>query len=184
MSPSLLYATAACLEGCSFVNGGSQNTLCGALEKLAAAHQCYVLGTDFKVCGVGGSRGVCIGGGVGVGNPQLAQTAVLHPKTNLTVEHKNTTANHTTNPHIPTPIDPPIPKKYKTPTPKHHSQAPYTKTQYNIIYIIRTTTNQTEPNSKKHSQAGQTKFKTAAVEYVRALGLKPTVIASSNHLGG
>lgn len=32
-------------------------------------------------------------------------------------------------------------------------------------------------------QAGQTKFKTAAVEYIRALGLAPTVIASSNHLG-
>ena len=27
MSPSLLYATAAVLEGCSFVNGGSQNTV-------------------------------------------------------------------------------------------------------------------------------------------------------------
>ena len=27
VSPSLLYATAAVLEGCSFVNGGSQNTL-------------------------------------------------------------------------------------------------------------------------------------------------------------
>lgn len=34
-----------------------------------------------------------------------------------------------------------------------------------------------------HPQAGQTKFKTAAVEYIRALGLAPTVIASSNHLG-
>lgn len=38
-------------------------------------------------------------------------------------------------------------------------------------------------NKHTHTQAGQTKFKTAAVEYVRALGLKPTVIASSNHLG-
>jgi hypothetical protein len=36
---------------------------------------------------------------------------------------------------------------------------------------------------KQTQQAGQTKFKTAAVEYIRALGLKPTVIASSNHLG-
>merc|ERR1712194_842247 len=32
-------------------------------------------------------------------------------------------------------------------------------------------------------KAGQTKFKTAAVEYIRALGLTPRVIASSNHLG-
>eukprot|EP00624_Nannochloropsis_granulata_P002250 evm.model.NODE_21477_length_6047_cov_27.332561.2 len=89
ISPSLLYAVAACLEGCSFVNGGSQNTLCPGLAELAAAQmqakggkegrRCYVLGTDFK--------------------------------------------------------------------------------------------------------AGQTKFKTAAVEYIRALGLTPTVIASSNHLG-
>lgn len=31
----MLYATAAVLEGCSFVNGGSQNTMCGALFKLA-----------------------------------------------------------------------------------------------------------------------------------------------------
>lgn len=31
----MLYATAAVLEGCSFVNGGSQNTMCGALLKLA-----------------------------------------------------------------------------------------------------------------------------------------------------
>lgn len=39
------------------------------------------------------------------------------------------------------------------------------------------------PSIYIHTQAGQTKFKTAAVEYIRALGLKPTVIASSNHLG-
>lgn len=35
VSPSMLYATAALLEGCSFVNGGSQNTMCGALQQLA-----------------------------------------------------------------------------------------------------------------------------------------------------
>ena len=32
-------------------------------------------------------------------------------------------------------------------------------------------------------KAGQTKFKTAAVEYIRTMGLEPKVIASSNHLG-
>lgn len=60
VSPSLLYATAALLEGCSFVNGGSQNTLQPGLLELAlpecrAAHGAgggsgpvYVLGTDFK----------------------------------------------------------------------------------------------------------------------------------------
>jgi len=96
ISPSILYAVASALEGCSFVNGGSQNTLSSALsevfdvsyrsasslkDKFAPVNtdRAYLLGTDFK--------------------------------------------------------------------------------------------------------AGQTKFKTAAVEYIRALGLRPKVIASSNHLG-
>ncbi len=80
LPPSLIYATAAILEGCSFVNGGSQNTLCGGLAELARQQLgVYCLGTDFK--------------------------------------------------------------------------------------------------------AGQTKFKTAAVEYLRTMGLEPKVIASSNHLG-
>merc|ERR1711862_76652 len=42
----------------------------------------------------------------------------------------------------------------------------------NIAYILGT-----------DFKAGQTKFKTAAVEYIRTLGLTPRVIASSNHLG-
>jgi myo-inositol-1-phosphate synthase len=81
LPPSLLYATAAMMEGCSFVNGGSQNTLsCRGLLDLAEQQLgVYCLGTDFK--------------------------------------------------------------------------------------------------------AGQTKFKTAAVEYIRTMGLVPKVIASSNHLG-
>jgi len=81
LPPSLLYATAAVLEGCSFVNGGSQNTIkCNGLTELSQRKLgVYVLGTDFK--------------------------------------------------------------------------------------------------------AGQTKFKTAAVEYLRTMGLTPKVIASSNHLG-
>ncbi|CAM9338625.1 unnamed protein product, partial [Hapterophycus canaliculatus] len=40
VSPSMLYATAAVLERCSFVNGGSQNTMCGALFKLAEVMKC------------------------------------------------------------------------------------------------------------------------------------------------
>lgn len=81
LPPSLLYATAALLEGCSFINGGSQNTLsCPGLSDLARQQVgVYCMGTDFK--------------------------------------------------------------------------------------------------------AGQTKFKTAAAEYLRTTGLKPTVISSSNHLG-
>jgi myo-inositol-1-phosphate synthase len=94
VSPSLLYAVAAVLEGCSFVNGGSQNTLCPGLEELAHTHA-----------------------------------------------------------HAQTP----------TQTPTHTNKC---------CYVLGT-----------DFKAGQTKFKTAAVEYLRALGLKPTVIASSNHLG-
>ena len=36
VSPSLLYAAAAVLEGCSFVNGGSQNTVQPGLVELCA----------------------------------------------------------------------------------------------------------------------------------------------------
>lgn len=81
LPPSLIYATAALLEGCSFVNGGSQNTIaCPGLMDLSQQQLgVYCLGTDFK--------------------------------------------------------------------------------------------------------AGQTKFKTAATEYLRTMGLLPKVIASSNHLG-
>ena len=81
LPPSILYATAAILEGCSFINGGSQNTVsCPGLTDLAQQQLgVYCLGTDFK--------------------------------------------------------------------------------------------------------AGQTKAKTAIVEYLRTMGLKPMVIASSNHLG-
>ena len=83
--PSLIYATAAILEGCSFVNGASHNTLaCRGLHDLnqrlkSPSARGYLLGTDFK--------------------------------------------------------------------------------------------------------AGQTKFKTAAVEYLRNNGLRPEVVASANHLG-
>eukprot|EP00977_Amphora_coffeiformis_P013936 scaffold3806_cov169-Amphora_coffeaeformis.AAC.12 len=81
LPPSILYATAAILEGCSFINGGSQNTVsCPGLTDLAQQQLgVYCLGSDFK--------------------------------------------------------------------------------------------------------AGQTKAKTAIVEYLRTMGLKPMVIASSNHLG-
>ena len=56
VSPSLVYACAAALEGCSFVNGGSQNTVQPALLELAARGEgrsdyrtpLYMLGTDFK----------------------------------------------------------------------------------------------------------------------------------------
>jgi len=95
ISPSMIYATAAALEGCSFVNGGSQNTLGPALTELF----------DLQ-----------------------------YRSTKLPAEiNANTTSP---------------------------------------AYILGT-----------DFKAGQTKFKTAAVEYLRALGLTPQVIASSNHLG-
>lgn len=100
VSPSMLYAAAAALEGCSFVNGGSQNTLSSAMTRL---------------------------------------------------------------------FDP----AYRTPG------APASSVLSNFA-----------PHSTRRAyclgtdfKAGQTKFKTAAVEYLRALGLSPRVIASSNHLG-
>lgn len=100
ISPSMLYAAAAALEGCSFVNGGSQNTLSPAMTCLFA--QAYRA-------------------------PDAPAAAVL--------------------------------AKF----------APYSSRR---AYCLGT-----------DYKAGQTKFKTAAVEYLRALGLAPRVIASSNHLG-
>jgi myo-inositol-1-phosphate synthase len=95
ISPSIIYATSAALEGCTFVNGGSQNTLFGpALDQL------------------------------------------------FDCEYRKTM------PHDDMPI------------------------ATNPAYLLGT-----------DFKAGQTKFKTSALEYLRALGLTPRVIASSNHLG-
>jgi myo-inositol-1-phosphate synthase len=100
ISPSMLYAAAAALEGCSFVNGGSQNTLSPAMSSLF--DQCYR-------------------------KPDAPASSALS------------------------------------------NFAPYSAKE---AYCLGT-----------DYKAGQTKFKTAAVEYLRALGLTPRVIASSNHLG-
>jgi len=97
MSPSIIYAIAAGLEGCSFVNGGSQNTLSKAMVELFESSY------------------------------RSSSSEVL--------------------------------AKFS-----HVSKQP--------AYALGT-----------DFKAGQTKFKTAAVEYIRALGLTPRVIASSNHLG-
>ena len=97
ISPSMLYAAAAALEGCSFVNGGSQNTLSSAMTCLFdETYRKAESATLQKFGPISTKRAYCLG------------------------------------------------------------------TDY---------------------KAGQTKFKTAAVEYLRALGLSPRVIASSNHLG-
>eukprot|EP00953_Heterococcus_sp_UTEX-ZZ885_P015211 8565-Heterococcus_DN1.PRE.6 len=97
----MLYAAAAALEGCSFVNGGSQNTLCAGLAELAQQRGAYVLGTDFKA----GQTKSCAATIAATTAPATAAAAVIH------------------------------------------------------------------------------QFKTAAVEYIRSMGLTPKVIASSNHLG-
>jgi myo-inositol-1-phosphate synthase len=97
ISPSIIYAIAAALEGCSFVNGGSQNTLSPAMVEL------YEL------------------------SYRCSSSQVL---------------------------------------------ARFSDVSKNPAYVLGT-----------DFKAGQTKFKTAAVEYIRALGLTPRVIASSNHLG-
>lgn len=100
ISPSMLYACASALEGCSFVNGGSQNTLSPAMSALF---------------------------------DQSYRKLDVQPDCAL--------------------------QKF----------APYST---NKAFCLGT-----------DYKAGQTKFKTAAVEYLRALGLTPRVIASSNHLG-
>ena len=48
ISPSSLFATAAILEGCLFINGSPQNTLIPAVVDLAAQRNVPVAGDDFK----------------------------------------------------------------------------------------------------------------------------------------
>ncbi|CCW68260.1 unnamed protein product [Phytomonas sp. Hart1] len=48
IAPSALYATAAILEGCSYINGSPQNTLCEGLVELAQRHRVFISGDDFK----------------------------------------------------------------------------------------------------------------------------------------
>lgn len=48
VAPSALYAMAAILEGCSYINGAPQNTLCPGLIELARRHGVFVGGDDFK----------------------------------------------------------------------------------------------------------------------------------------
>ncbi|KAG5509474.1 hypothetical protein JKF63_06784 [Porcisia hertigi] len=48
VAPSALYAMAAILEGCSFINGAPQNTLCPGLVEMARAAHVFIGGDDFK----------------------------------------------------------------------------------------------------------------------------------------
>eukprot|EP00760_Papus_ankaliazontas_P028138 PhM_4_TR3552/c0_g1_i1/m.98927/K01858/INO1, ISYNA1; myo-inositol-1-phosphate synthase len=48
IAPSVLYAIAAVEEGCSFINGSPQNTCVPGLVELAARHDVFLAGDDFK----------------------------------------------------------------------------------------------------------------------------------------
>jgi myo-inositol-1-phosphate synthase len=48
ISPSIIYATAAALEGVSFINGSPQNTLVDGVVELASKNNTFVVGDDFK----------------------------------------------------------------------------------------------------------------------------------------
>lgn len=48
VSQSNLFAIASILEGCSYINGSPQNTLCPGLVELAMRHGVFVGGDDFK----------------------------------------------------------------------------------------------------------------------------------------
>lgn len=48
IAPSQIYAMAALLEGCSFVNGSPQNTLVPGIIQMAKARSLFVVGDDFK----------------------------------------------------------------------------------------------------------------------------------------
>lgn len=48
IAPSTMYAVAAILEGCSFINGSPQNTLVPGVVQLAKQKKVFVAGDDFK----------------------------------------------------------------------------------------------------------------------------------------
>lgn len=48
VSPSNVFATAAILEGCAYINGSPQNTLVPGVIDLAKRHKVFVGGDDFK----------------------------------------------------------------------------------------------------------------------------------------
>eukprot|EP01054_Gregarina_sp_Poly1_P010465 Gregarina_sp_Poly_1__10464@NODE_761_length_6399_cov_244_304169_g561_i0_p1_GENE_NODE_761_length_6399_cov_244_304169_g561_i0NODE_761_length_6399_cov_244_304169_g561_i0_p1_ORF_typecomplete_len517_score65_62NAD_binding_5/PF07994_12/1_1e155Inos1P_synth/PF01658_17/1_6e50_NODE_761_length_6399_cov_244_304169_g561_i030944644 len=48
IAPSSLYAAAAVLENCSFINGSPQNTFCDGLIQLATSRGVFLIGDDLK----------------------------------------------------------------------------------------------------------------------------------------
>ena len=51
ISPSTIFAVAAILEGCTYINGSPQNTFVPGCVELAIRHKVMIAGDDFKtVC--------------------------------------------------------------------------------------------------------------------------------------
>jgi myo-inositol-1-phosphate synthase len=48
ISPSIIFAAAAIVEGCIFINGSPQNTIGESILSLAKKHNTFVAGEDFK----------------------------------------------------------------------------------------------------------------------------------------
>jgi len=48
IAPSQIFAAAAILEGCSYINGSPQNTFCPALIQMAEKYHVFIMGDDFK----------------------------------------------------------------------------------------------------------------------------------------
>lgn len=48
IAPSVLFATASILEGCTYINGSPQNTFVPGVMELAEEHNVYIGGDDFK----------------------------------------------------------------------------------------------------------------------------------------
>lgn len=48
ISPSIIFAVAAIIEGCIFINGSPQNTICPVILQLAKKYNTFVSGEDFK----------------------------------------------------------------------------------------------------------------------------------------
>lgn len=48
IAPSQMFAAAAILEGCAYINGSPQNTFCPALIQMAEKYHTFIMGDDFK----------------------------------------------------------------------------------------------------------------------------------------
>jgi myo-inositol-1-phosphate synthase len=77
ISPSTVYAVAAILEGCAFINGSPQNTCVPGVVDLAGRHGVYVGGDDFK-SGQTKMKSVLVDFLIGAGIKPVAITSYNH----------------------------------------------------------------------------------------------------------